>query len=219
LINSTVNPHSSEVCPDCGGCGLNEATARIKEEWYSFDNYKEVWLNEKHTQRYNDNAHQNHLTQTEVDALLENNRLWDLREKLGRDPTVEEVNDWSIHDLMGHDGINRSICVKARAMELGVYGVCPTCEGEGRIWDSPEARRKAEAWEPQEPPVGPGFQLWETTTEGSPQSPVFATLKELAAWCEKNATVFGGSRASAEEWEKMLSEDKVYLQQGNMIFI
>ena len=42
--------------------------------------------------------------------------------------------------------------------------------------------RAAKGWQPQEPPVGPGYQLWETTSEGSPMSPVFATLAELAAW-------------------------------------
>jgi hypothetical protein len=101
----------------------------------------------------------------------------------------------------------------------GLYGLCPTCEGEGRLWDSPADKQKYEAWEPQEPPVGLGFQLWETTTEGSPQSPVFATLEELAAWCEENATVFAKEKASAEEWLKMLAEDKVYFREGNHVFI
>ena len=32
------------------------------------------------------------------------------------------------------------------------------------------------------PPKGEGFQLWETTTEGSPVSPVFETLDELCEW-------------------------------------
>lgn len=61
-----------------------------------------------------------------------------------------------------------------------------------------------------EPPAGPGWQLWETTTEGSPQSPVFATLDELAAWCETNATTFGRSTASKEQWRQMLDENFVH---------
>ena len=32
------------------------------------------------------------------------------------------------------------------------------------------------------PPTGDGYQLWETVTEGSPISPVFATPEELADW-------------------------------------
>lgn len=55
-----------------------------------------------------------------------------------------------------------------------------------------------------EPPLGVGFQLWETTTEGSPISPVFKTLEELCEWCSKNCTAFGDKMLSKEEWMKDL---------------
>jgi hypothetical protein len=42
--------------------------------------------------------------------------------------------------------------------------------------------------------------LYETTSEGSPVSPPFATLEELADWCEGNATVFGPLRWTRDEW-------------------
>ena len=45
-----------------------------------------------------------------------------------------------------------------------------------------------------------GYQLYETTTEGTPASPVFATLEELAAWCEDGATVFAGFKWTREQW-------------------
>lgn len=51
-----------------------------------------------------------------------------------------------------------------------------------------------------DPPEGEGYQLWETTTEGSPISPVFASCVELAAWCEDGATVFGSEKISKAEW-------------------
>jgi hypothetical protein len=214
-----LNPFYGKECPTCKGYGHNEATHKIYGEWYAFDSPSYKWLDAKHILRYNDNAHCYHLTQVEVDALLAPNRLQSLKEKQGRDPTVDEVNQWAIYDPTGHDSINCWICVEARAKEMDVYGLCPTCEGEGRLWDSPADKQKCEAWERQEPPVGPGFQLWETTTEGSPQSPVFTTLEELAAWCEKNATVFGDAKASTEGWLKMLDEDNVHLREGNHIFI
>lgn len=66
-----------------------------------------------------------------------------------------------------------------------------------------------DAWEPREPPEGPGYQLWETTSEGSPQSPVFADLDELCCWAETNATTFGSNRTTKEQWRKMLDEDFV----------
>ena len=70
-----------------------------------------------------------------------------------------------------------------------------------------------------EVPEGEGYQLWETTSEGSPVSPVFKTLDELCEWCEDNATTFAQFKATKEEWKEMLDQDFVCHKQGNMIFI
>lgn len=70
-----------------------------------------------------------------------------------------------------------------------------------------------------EPPIGEGYQLWETTSEGSPVSPVFKTLDELCGWCEENATTFSHFKTTKEKWKQMLEDDFVYHQQGNVIFI
>jgi len=70
-----------------------------------------------------------------------------------------------------------------------------------------------------EPPIGEGYQLWETTSEGSPSSPVFATLDELCEWCEANATTFADFKASKEKWRSMLEARFVHHQDGNVIFI
>jgi hypothetical protein len=45
-----------------------------------------------------------------------------------------------------------------------------------------------------------GYVLYETTTEGTPDSPVFETLEELATWCEDNATVFADIKWTRAEW-------------------
>ena len=42
--------------------------------------------------------------------------------------------------------------------------------------------------------------LYETTTEGTPASPGFATLEELASWCETGATAWAGQRMTRAEW-------------------
>lgn len=51
-------------------------------------------------------------------------------------------------------------------------------------------------------PEGEPFQwvLYETTTEGTPVSPPFTSLEELAAWCETGATVFADMRWTREQW-------------------
>lgn len=81
------------------------------------------------------------------------------------------------------------------------------------MWSSPEVMAASEAWEPSEPPVGDGFQLWETTSEGSPISPVFQTLEALCSWAATHATTFGDQRASADEWRSMLEADFVMHQE------
>ena len=51
-----------------------------------------------------------------------------------------------------------------------------------------------------DPPKGDGYQLWETTSEGSPISPVFKTIEALAKYCEKECTVYGSDKLSYDEW-------------------
>ena len=52
-----------------------------------------------------------------------------------------------------------------------------------------------------DPPTGNGYQLWETTSEGSPLSPVFETPEELAEWLEaNNASSFGSMTCSYDQW-------------------
>lgn len=100
-----------------------------------------------------------------------------------------------------------------------LYGQCHVCKGEGAVWFSEQIRELADAWRSEEPPRGDGFQLWETTSEGSPASPVFATIEELCDWCADNATTFGSAKASAEEWRRMLDDGFVCHKQGNAVFM
>lgn len=56
-----------------------------------------------------------------------------------------------------------------------------------------------------EPPKGNGWQMWETTSEDSPISPVFKTPEELAKWLVDNkASSFGDQTESYETWLKMI---------------
>lgn len=96
---------------------------------------------------------------------------------------------------------------RIKGIEISSYG-CPNFE---KFYNLPQLD--------VEPPIGEGYQLWETTSEGSPKSPVFETLEQLCEWCEENATVFANNKATKEEWFKMLSGDRVFYQEGNCIFI
>lgn len=106
--------------------------------------------------------------------------------------------------------------LKAAGITEKDWGFCPVCKGTGI---DPEIQEKHDAWTPTEPPVGEGYQLWETTSEGSPISPVFKTLNELCEWCENNASTFASFKTTKDEWKKMLSKDLVYHKEGQVIFM
>ncbi len=137
-------------------------------------------------------AWSHHLNSDDVAALVEAGRLYDLTHTWTQNngwekkepaclPSPEEVNVWSLSGI-GHDSINQCIVVAAECKRLGISSGCAHCDGEGRTWSPLEGEKQADEWQPIEPPDGPGFQLWETVTEGAPVSPVFATAEELAHW-------------------------------------
>lgn len=90
--------------------------------------------------------------------------------------------------FMGHDSIDnysaRKKIVKAAGLSKR-WGICPTCEG--RAID-PAVRRKFERWKPKEPPIGDGWQLWETVSEGAPITPVLASADDLIQYLSLNGT-------------------------------
>ena len=174
-----------------------------------------------------------HLIQADVDALVADGRLMDftrtprtpeqveivkakiaaggnswLPEENGYHPTAAEVNAWSLGGF-GHDAINAWICLKARCAREGIETECSMCKGDGDMWPTAEIRAAYDAWEMTEPPEGPGFQLWETTSEGSPTSPVFATIEALCEYAAQHCSTFGSFKASAERWREMLDADFV----------
>lgn len=235
-----INPYHSQQCKSCDQTGYNPETRKISEEWYSFDNVK--WIYTSADRRYNDMAHSYHITDIEVEALVKKGRLSDLTGRQMKHfdekkkswykyedgkqvkcdapiiPTTDEVNEWNKRGF-GHDGINHHICTEVRAKHLGVYGLCEYCNGEGEIWQSDKIRKLSEKWKSFDPPIGEGYQLWEDTSEGSPDSPVFSTLEALCEWCETNATTFANFKASKEKWFEMLNDGFVKEQQGNVIFL
>lgn len=69
-----------------------------------------------------------------------------------------------------------------------------------------------------EPPTGDGFQLWETTSEGSPITPVFATLDELCAYAAEHCTTFADFKTTAAQWREMLEANFVRHSEGMFTF-
>lgn len=85
-------------------------------------------------------------------------------------------------EVLGHDALDRwnatAKIVSAAGLDPLTWGICPACGGEG-YEATPEQRAQLDAWQRTDPPSGEGWQLWETVSEGSPITPVFATADEL----------------------------------------
>jgi hypothetical protein len=60
-----------------------------------------------------------------------------------------------------------------------------------------------EAEEQYDPPEGDGYQLWETVSEGSAITPVFATKDELADWLVFNGDPVHG-KLTKQIWLNMI---------------
>lgn len=164
-----------------------------------------------------------HLSQQDVDALVDAGRLMDftrtprteqqredVRKKMeaggnswlpydnGYRPTATEVNEWSLYG-MGHDSLNAMIAVEARCEREGQAHRCATCNGHGSLERYPGQRDEAEAWTKEDPPEGEGWQVWETVSEGSPISPVFPTREGVIEWLTSPAYTWGASRPLTRE--------------------
>lgn len=116
--------------------------------------------------------------------------------------------------FMGRDVYRVQRALIAAAGLPDDWGLCPTCKGNASVERYEGQRDEAESWEPTEPPEGEGWQMWETTSEGSPMSPVFATPEELAAWLARTgASTFGSHTATTAEWLKIITgEDFAHVE-------
>lgn len=116
-----------------------------------------------------------------------------------------------------------------KGIELPVIG-CEDCEKkypipEGRgcageeapycSWHNEELKK---LWF-EEVPEGEGWQLWSTTSEGSPMTPVFKTPEELAEYCADNCSTFADIKATKEEWLSMINAEFIYATEGNITFM
>lgn len=103
----------------------------------------------------------------------------------------------------GHDSTDAYIAVKKLGELAGLpdgWHTCQHCEGSG---EDPATRAASEAWTSTEPPTGDGYQIWETVSEGSPITPVFATPEETARYAA--AHPWGAGGGSYESWLKFIN--------------
>lgn len=180
-------------CPDCKhgerhSTGTSIEAHAIASTFYS---HQIGWADSNAEQL----AWHDKLGQAEVDNLVAEGRLRTLvkREPMPDNPrtsewkslplTAERVNaanrrGGGVFGDYNHDALNRWILIRFRCKQLGITLECATCGGETHV-GTPEQVAAHELWEPTEPPTGDGWQVWETVSEGSPISPVFADREGL----------------------------------------
>lgn len=176
-LNELVNfyfliERKNHQCPVCEGNNLNKATLQISEDWYDFNKTGRRWCDNISSVEVEALVRSGRIsdllipTPTKEDASITSKNYWFDKEKNiwegwanfngdkkivevvePKYPSAETVNRWESGKGMGHDAINRWICVEARAKHQGVYGKCGhlECE-EGYVYDEDKAVLKLQLW-------------------------------------------------------------------------
>jgi len=180
-------------CHHCGASGFGPEARYLYDNFYEHSSHRRVptfasgWVPPSWARQIGWNAD---ITDEEVDFLQSKKRLCEFnretREWEARTVTANEVNEANrrggfLHPY-GHDGVNHCLLTQFRADKAGVPLLCGPCGGHGSVEKYPGQRADAEAWKATDPPTGEGWQFWETVSEGSPVSPVFATADDLVTW-------------------------------------
>jgi hypothetical protein len=152
----------SERCASCDASGYNSETKVIADTFYDHGDYSIDFTNWRIVgsienarklggatgRRWHDK-----ITQDEVDALVAAGRLrkWTESGWQSVPRTAAEVNaanaEGAKHDHeLDHDGINRGILIETRAKRLGVWGLCPSCEGHGTVFTAPRGHLNVVLW-------------------------------------------------------------------------
>ena len=226
-----LNPYKGCKCPWCydekdrESLGYTKEAREYKRQFYGFNmgwDYKQNPYD--HNLSYCPQAKPYRLERWEYDFIVSNEKCRSIYFGNLADseiPPFEQMTDYLLRTqrsrMMGCDA--EYYLTMEHCRRLGTTDCCPHCEGTGLVWQTDELKRLHEEWERIEPPTGDGYQLWETTSEGSPKSPVCATFEELCEWCAENATTFAHFKATKEEWMKMFDDDFVCHQEGNVIML
>lgn len=200
------NPYifDEDICQQCDGTGLSNYALDLKGLWYQGScvesaslivNKYEVGtplytLAREVLNRAVDTdgnfvrkvGLQYNLSQDDVVALWREGRLdsWGFPyDAKGQAPSANAVNKVAQNSrgLYGmHDLINMHIVIQQRCQMYGQSATCTECHGGGVVPLKQSQRYLFDTWQPIDPPVGDGYQLWSTIQDGvdGPLSPVFS---------------------------------------------
>jgi hypothetical protein len=203
------------VCPDCHGQGDTSARAWVQGIVYLLGMLARDLGDQKYGRRIHPYLSELPRSPDDGGELDHETRKWI------RLPQIRRVSEDIVPLLAGLTGqpaeelTNRmmsdpsypinDVLIKAAGLDPKTWGWCITCKAHGSLEKYEGQRAEAEAWERTDPPKGEGWQLWQTVSEGSPISPVFATAEELARWMTTPAYHWGASRGEEISYEGALA--------------
>lgn len=180
-----LNPHYKS-CDKCDGSGDTRAYVLLKSAMTRIVKGAEITQIEERTSSQ-------HYQRPDPDADGYDPKVRELVEKL----SGRELN---FHSSSLAPYYLADILIEAAGYDKHTWGLCTACtEGvASSVYDD------YINWEPTEPPEGEGWQVWETVSEGSPVTPVFATADELIEHLCTIGTDWGRvwSREGAENFVK-----------------
>lgn len=154
-----LNQHYRE-CASCGGRGSTRAAQRLETL------VRLLMLSGEDARRGRNHPYFTDPHSPLADGIVPSPELAELTDGLaGRPPRA-----------FGHDTFSACRKIIEAAGLDAEWGKCQPCAGEGV---DPASKDAYANWRPTEPPGGEGYQLWETVSEGSPVSPVFATAEDF----------------------------------------
>lgn len=193
-----INPHR-KICDDCYGTGQTPGRNRLEDFIRLMVLSAEDALSDRRQHPYFNS-----------DCFFSDGEpggdFVDLIRGLSPDKPYRDTTD--MHGRQWE--VSKSI-LKAAGLDPETWGMCPTCsknvhkDGDSGSGIDPAIFEEYDAWEDYDPPSGEGWQMWETTSEGSPISPVCKTPEELAKWLsDDGASSFGRDTATYEQWFLMI---------------
>lgn len=221
-----INPYRGVDCPYCyepewhTAGGYTPEAQEYKKRWRTPDNAHYVQNPYRPNTRYCPEAHEYNLEQWEYDFIVNDEQCrHHVFGNLDPVPALSELKEYFLQQIDPIGSIVEFCLTEEYCRRKGVSAICPHCVGTGVVYLNDEIKKLHDEFKKVEPPTGDGYQLWETTSEGSPVSPVFETFDELCEWCVSNASTFADWKATKEEWAEMLLDGHVYHKEGNAFFM
>jgi len=152
----------SQSCVSCDASGYNAETKVIADTFYDHGDYSIDFMNWRIVGSI-ENACKlggatgrrwlNKITQDEVDALVTAGRLrkwtesgWQTVPRSAAEVNAANVEGAKHDHELDHDGINRGILIETRSKRLGVWGLCPSCEGHGTVFTASRGHLNVVLW-------------------------------------------------------------------------